>query len=135
MLVVHGVSLTWLILNKTDIETHFKENLKSTMETLNSNSTNQTEECNYMKMFSRNFHCCGYNGTKDFEDNKEALKCCDNDNDNDPGCLLATIYKFRDQVYNKIIIPSVSIIVTEVFYILASICVIIFSSKNWYTRI
>jgi len=60
--VSHGIAVIILIMNENSIEANYKKNVESTMECLNSNNSNITQDCEKMKAFSSFFDCCGFNG-------------------------------------------------------------------------
>lgn len=131
MLVVHGYYFFVLVSNKSPIENNFKEQLQKTVNNLNSNNTNTTQDCNYMKKLSSYFHCCGFNGTSDFFDSKTAHKCCIIE-ENEPGCAQVIIEKITEKITKLMIIPSSVIFCIEFFFMLAAVLVCTFSGKNNY---
>ena len=135
MLVAHAIIFIVLVSNENSIENHFKEKLISTVDSLNSNKTNITAlDCDYMKMLSKNFFCCGYNGTSDFKDNKIAFKCCYL-NENVPGCMQTTIDTVKEQVKRFLVTPSVIILGLEAISIFVSMIVCSCSNNAAYTNL
>jgi len=128
LLVVHGVYFILLVLNKSIIENNFKEQLRKTIRNLNSNNSNITQDCDYMKSLSTYFHCCGYNGTKDFVDKKITFLCCITGK-NEPGCAQITIKEIKQKINNLMIVPSSVIFCIEIFFILANIFICLCSNE------
>jgi hypothetical protein len=122
LFLAHGIGLIVLLVDSSTFEDEFKKDFNSTIKNLVNSSVpvdKYNETCSLLLSVSKVFKCCGADNVEDLP-SIQREKCCTNyaTAKYKNGCTPVIIDDIKSNAFNLIVIPSLVVLVVELFGII-----------------
>ena len=132
LFLTHGIAALVVAVGSSKLQSEFSDAMNKTIDNINSNETMPDvfdKDCNLMRNLSSVFKCCGANGPWDFTNATFSFECCAPE-DYQVGCTDKIIKDVVEYSIHMIVVPSVIILLVEIFAILMVPILICRASKR-----